>query len=40
MGIKGGKICIRYLGQNVYVGQSLTNSDASKYIAEIKRGAV
>jgi hypothetical protein len=31
MGMRGGKICIKYLEKNVYVGQSLSNSEALEY---------
>ena len=37
MGIKGGKICIEYLGRSIYVGQSLTDEEASKYIGEMNK---
>ena len=37
MGIKGGKISIEYLGRNIYLGQSLTDEEASKYVGEVNR---
>ncbi|HBN05861.1 MAG TPA: hypothetical protein DD434_08765 [Bacteroidales bacterium] len=37
MGIRGGKICIEYLGRKTYIGQSLTNKEAVENIDELKK---
>jgi len=36
MGIRGGKICIEYLGRKTYIGQSLTNKEAVENIEHLK----
>lgn len=36
IGIKGGKICIEYLGRKIYIGQSLTDKEAVENIEDLK----
>jgi hypothetical protein len=36
IGIRGGKICIEYLGRKTYIGQSLTDKEALENIDYIK----